>query len=50
MTKHKPKKKLYKDDYHDNNYLKKNNCYRCGRIGHFSDNCYASKHIKGYYL
>lgn len=42
-----PKKKSYKDD---NNYSKKNNCYRCGRIGHFSDNCYASKHIKGYYL
>lgn len=32
---------------------KKNNastCYRCGRKGHFSDNCYASKHVKGYYL
>ena len=27
-----------------------NCCYRCGRKGHFSSNCYASKHIKGYYI
>ena len=26
------------------------NCYRCGRKGHYSSGCYASKHIKGYYL
>ena len=25
-------------------------CYKCGRAGHFSSNCYASKHVKGYYL
>jgi predicted GIY-YIG superfamily endonuclease len=25
-------------------------CYRCGRTGHFSTNCYASKHLKGYWL
>jgi cellular nucleic acid-binding protein len=25
-------------------------CYRCGRAGHFSSSCYASKHVKGYYL
>lgn len=31
-------------------YTKKktNGCYRCGRQGHYSDNCYASTHIKGY--
>lgn len=25
-------------------------CYRCGREGHYAPECYASKHIKGYYL
>jgi predicted GIY-YIG superfamily endonuclease len=25
-------------------------CYRCGRKGHYSPSCYATKHIKGYYL
>ncbi len=28
----------------------KNNCYRCGREGHYADECYASKHTKGYWL
>ena len=27
-----------------------NNCFRCGREGHYSSSCYATKHIKGYYL
>jgi len=27
-----------------------NCCFRCGREGHYSSSCYASKHIKGYYL
>lgn len=26
------------------------NCFRCGRNGHFANNCYAKKHIEGYYL
>mgnify|MGYP003690579169 FL=1 len=29
---------------------KSSNCYRCDRKGHYSSECYASKHIKGYYL
>ena len=27
-----------------------NKCFRCGREGHYAPSCYASKHIKGYYL
>ena len=25
-------------------------CYRCGRDGHYSTECYASRHVKGYEL
>ena len=46
------------DEENDENYeyndfqrnKKSSNCYRCGRKGHYSSECYASKHIKGYYL
>lgn len=25
-------------------------CFRCGRTGHYANECYASKHSKGFYL
>ncbi len=35
---------IYENDDDDNC------CFRCGRKGHYASSCYASKHIKGYYL
>ena len=44
----------YKCEYHEKYCNQKVNdnviCYRCGREGHYATSCYASKHIKGYYL
>ena len=34
------------DDDDDNDIV----CFRCGREGHYANSCYASKHIRGYYL
>jgi hypothetical protein len=35
------------DDEDDDNDVV---CFRCGREGHYAHSCYASKHIRGYYL
>jgi hypothetical protein len=37
-------------DVVDNTIKHMNVCFKCGREGHYSNTCYATKHIKGYYL
>jgi len=38
----------YEEEDDDEDYIV--NCFKCGREGHYASSCYASKHIKGYYL
>ena len=35
---------------HEKLCSKGNKCYRCGRHGHFASSCYASIHVKGYFI
>ena len=37
-------------DITENTIEKLNVCFRCGRGGHYANECYAMKHVKGYYL
>lgn len=44
------KKIIYDSDDSDDSSEDEDCCFRCGREGHYASSCYASKHIKGYYL
>jgi len=46
IKKNSPPKPSEDDDDDDNDVI----CFRCGREGHYANSCYASKHIRGYYL
>ena len=50
-TKYKKQINYYSNDDDDDDYDNDDDCcFRCGREGHYASSCYASKHIKGYYL
>ena len=49
-TKNDEKKNDEKKNDDNKPQIKNITCFRCGRIGHYSTSCYASKHVKGYYL
>jgi hypothetical protein len=42
--------KTQKNNYTSSKTSNGSKCYKCGRNGHYSSNCYAKKHLKGYYL
>jgi hypothetical protein len=36
--------------YSNSHINKQNSCYRCGRIGHYANNCYAKTTISGHII
>jgi len=40
----------YESESEEENEINDDCCFRCGREGHFASSCYASRHIKGYYI
>lgn len=35
---------------HEKKCSHRGTCFRCGRLGHYASSCYASTHLKGYFL